>query len=50
MTAPSNSDREDFAAFCRGATTPQLHVIIRKETHANRRVYADIARYELEKR
>ncbi|WP_156157135.1 hypothetical protein [Pseudorhizobium banfieldiae] len=50
MTTPSKSDRDDFAAFCRNATTAQLSEIIRRETIAGRDEYAAVAREELNRR
>lgn len=47
---PTQGDRADFAAFCREVTTAQLHNVIRKEEAANRQVYAEIARAELDAR
>lgn len=50
MKTPTQSDRADFAAFCRNATTQQLFEIEAKERVARRRAYADIARAERESR
>lgn len=50
MKTPTQSDRAEFAAFCRDASDSQIIEIWRKEAAANRRVYAEIARAEMEKR
>lgn len=46
MSIPTKSDKQDFAAFCRNATTAQLDNILAKEEAAGRTAYADIARAE----
>lgn len=50
MQTPTQSERADFAAFCRNVTYGQLITIEAKEREASRPVYADIAREERKKR
>lgn len=47
---PTQSERADFAAFCKGATESQLIEIERKERLAGREAFAEIAEAERESR
>ena len=48
--SPTKDDRIEFAEFCWNASPLQLHEIYRREKFANRRVYAEIAKTEIEHR
>lgn len=47
---PSQSDRKEFAAFCRQATDSQLLAIHEKEKAARRQAYARLAQEEAARR
>jgi hypothetical protein len=46
----SKAKRDDFAQFCRQASDAQVPNIYKKEKAAGRKVYANIARAEMQRR
>lgn len=50
MRAPTQREREEFRDYCRSVTDRQLVAVYEKERAANRRVYAQIAKDEAERR